>query len=219
MSDMTEYNDISGNFEGRWHLDGHMDGDAQLSPCRPRPLVEEFEHISVADIRNLIKRKQLIALAEQKRAISIRHDGQGFEIMLSADRHQQTWRARGVSDVTRVWLRCSCGRRVRHLYFNHLSSDPEPILSCRTCLKLRYLSQNSGKTKWFRRSVLPIRKLLRKKKKLLSLKPTDRIHDDLQLITEQIYVLEQRAKPKGKSQRHPGVRRKYRDMNLVIDYE
>jgi hypothetical protein len=216
MSDKTENNFISGNFAGRWGPEGHA--DKYFSPYLRRPLVEECSGISFSDLKSRYKRKDLIRLAEREQSISVQFANQHYKIRLSAEQYQQKWRASGWSDVTRVWLLCNCGRRVRRLYIDPRASDVVPILACRTCLGLRYLSQNSGKTKWFRRIVKPLRKLIRRKDQLLLRKHTQRVREELQFIEGQIFILTQRAKPKRRTRRPSGARRSYRNVALVLGH-
>jgi hypothetical protein len=210
---MIETNFISGDFTGRWHPGRH--GDAYVPLYSRRILVEECESISMSDIRNRFGRKELLNKAECEGSLRIQHGCRYYEIGLSAERYQQKWRRSGWSDITRVWLHCSCGRRARKLYIDPRPSGVPAILACRTCHRLRYLAQNSGKTKWFRRIVKPFRKLIRRQEKLFALKRTQRVRDELEFIQGQLFVLMQRATPKHRGS-CSGIRRRYRDVRLLF---
>jgi hypothetical protein len=215
-SDNGENKLFSGNFSGRSHGERHGDENIFLYPRRP--LVEECEGIFISDIRNRFKRKELLGLAERERAIRIQVGNRHYEIMLSAERYQQKWRCSGSADIARVWFLCSCGRRARRLYVNPQPSDTAPTLACRTCCRLRYLSQNSGKTKWFRGIVKPLRGLIRRQERLLHRKRTQRVREELNFIEGQIFVLSQRATPKHRGV-CSGIRRRYRDVHLIFGPE
>lgn len=215
MSDNSRNNHISGNFAGKWH--GNRQGGRDISLYTRRTLVEECDSFSVSDIRNRFKRKELLELAERERVIRIQHGSQHYEITLSAERYQQKWRRSGWSYITRIWFFCSCGRRVRRLYLKPELSGIPPTLACRTCLGLRFLSQNSGKTIWFKKIVLPIRRLYRKRKSLLCQKPTQRILDKLRFVEDQIQILINRAERKTGSLPRSEKRRRYKDIDLILD--
>ncbi len=212
MSDNAENKFLSGNFAGRSHSERR--GDENIFSYPRRTLVEECESISMSDIRNRFKRKELLGLAERERAFRIRHENRHYEITLCAERYQQSWRSSGTSDIARVWLLCGCGRRVRRLYLHHRDSDSGA--KCRACQQLRYLSQNSGKTKWFHRIVKPLRRLIRRQDKLFLRKRTKRVVEEINFIEGQIFILTQRARPKGSGRRFSGVRRRYRNVSLII---
>jgi hypothetical protein len=214
VSDNLKNNFISGNFAGRCHRDGH--GDGCISLYTRRPLVEECEGISISDLRNRFKRKELLSLAEREQPIRVRCENRHYEIMMSAESYQQKWRRSGWSDITRIWLLCSCGRRARRLYVDPRPFDTAPTLACRTCHRLRYLSQNSGKTKWFHRIARPIKKLIQRQEKLLMRKRTQLVQEELDFIEGQIFILTQRAKSKRRARPLSGIRRRYKNLGLVI---
>lgn len=213
MSDNRKNGLISGNLRGRSRSDTRLDKNTFL--YTGRPLVEEWESVSMADIMNRFNRRELLDLAERGRAIRILHGRHLYEIMISAEHYQQKRSRSGWSDISRIWFLCSCGRRARRLYFDPRPSNMTPIFACRVCHRLRYLSQNSGKTRWFHEIVKPLRRLIRRHDKLLLRKRTQQVREELQFLERQIFILTQRAKPKGRSQRFSRVRRPYRNMRLV----
>jgi hypothetical protein len=212
---MIEKKYISGNFADRSR--GDRQGDGKYSVHTRRPLAEEYDGISISDVRHRFNRKELLHLAERERAIRVQAGNRHYEIMLSAERYQQKWRRSGWSDVTRIWLKCFCGRRTRRLFGDPRSSEIASTLACRACLRLRYMSQNSGKTIWFRNIVLPIRCLYRKRRKLLAQKPTQRVLDQLRFVENQIQILISRAERKTGSVSGSGKRRRYKDIRLILD--
>ena len=215
MSDNRENTVISGNFTGRCRRDGHEDKD--IFSYNRRLLVEECQQLSLSDLRSRYKRNELQSLAERKREFRVKYGNRQYEIRLCAERNLPSWRASRTSDTTRIWLLCPCGRRARRLFGDPRPSDKASTLACRACLRLRYLSQNSGKTIWFRKIVLPLRRLYRKRGKLLCRKPTQRILDQLRIVENQIQILINRAERKTGSVSRSGKRRRYKDIHLVLD--
>jgi hypothetical protein len=125
-----------------------------------------------------------------------------------------SWIRGGTADTVRAWFLCTCGRRVRHLYLLPGHSDFRP--TCRICLKLCFLSQRSGRAAWFRRIVLPARRLRRLRSKLLLKKPTRRVLEQIRLVDDQITILMKRAERKGPSIRRSNTRRSYKNIYLAL---
>ncbi len=213
MSDNTENSFLSGNLRGRSR--GERRRDENFFAYPRRTLVEECECISMADIRSRFNRKELLGLAEGERTLRTRVGAWHYEIRLCTERHQQTYSYGRRSNVVRIWILCSCGRRARKLYIDPQSLSFPGILACRTCQRLRYLVQNSGKTKWFRNIVKPFRKLIRRQERLFTRNRSQRVRDELEFIQGQIEVLMQRAQPKCRNACGRGFRRRYRDARLL----
>jgi hypothetical protein len=214
VSDNSRNNFLSGDFTGRSHSERHGEEKYALYPRRP--LVEEYVNFSLSDLRNNLPRQELISLGEQGRPVRMKFGGRSFEISLCAEPFQLTWRPRQVVDAIRVWLLCGCGRRTRRLYMNPQKSGIPSVLACRSCHQLRYLSQNSGGTRWFNRIAKPLRKLVRRQEKLLLRKHTQRVREELDFINGQIFILTQRAKPKRRTRIPFGGRRPYKNVRLVL---
>lgn len=218
VSDMMQNKLLSGNFTEHSYLETDRGRLTHPYPDRKR-LVEECFSFSLSDLRSIYKRNVLIQLAENGRPAEIRIEGKWFPLYLSVEYLIRSKHFRDTTEITRLWMICpACSRQVRILYTYPLGAESNVLaeLKCRQCHNLKYQSQNCGDNIWWRMSALPLKRLCKRQDRLIKMKRTQHIRDELEIIDGQILMLMQRAKPKGRTQRRPGVRRPYRDVNLAV---
>ena len=216
-------------FNGNLAIQSNPDGDGCKGAGTPHPLVEECISISLADLRQLFGRKELLKAAEDARPVHVRIQSHAFSIYLLAEPHKLPGRQRGVSDreVTRLWICCmGCRRKVRTLYtYPRFPGDSGLYeLLCRNCHGLVYQSQNCGGNRWWKTVARPLKRLLRRRERLMARKPSPKIAAQVELLDQSINLLRQRAAPRTRSKHRnadvdPGhalhTKRRYRDLSLV----
>jgi hypothetical protein len=192
----------------------------ESTPLYPnkRSLVEECHSIDIRDLQKMYGRDRLFRAADNGSPIHIQIGNHSYQAIFTWTAHRLPgWEERWSSIQERncrIWHVCqSCYQKFRILYVN--PSFPSR-LACRKCLGLIYQSEYCGKNLWWRKARMPLKKLFKRQDKLFKMKRTHRVRDELEIIEGQILMLMQRAKPKGKTQRQPGIKRRYRDMNLAI---
>jgi len=216
-------------YYGNSAMQSNLDGHGSEAPTSPHPLVEECIPISLADLRRLFGRKELLKAAEEARPVGVQIQRNAFSIYLLAEPHRLRSRHRGVSDreATRLWLVCmDCRRKVRKLYtFEKFPGSSVLVMPlCRSCHDLAYQSQNCGGNKWWREIAMPLKRLHRRRERLLARKQDPKVLAQLEQIDQAVMILRQRARPKIRS-RHPNaevepshafrVKRRYRDISLL----
>jgi hypothetical protein len=212
-----------GNSPGRWRGERQAEGKYSSYPHRHRRvLVEECHPIDVRELQKLHGRKKLLRAADEGKPIKVHLGGHSFDAHFYWEPHRLPGRTEKWSDIgqgnCRIWLVCMhCRRKVRALYRNPLPlvSDLPPI-GCRRCLRLVYACENSGKTKWWKKIVRPLRHLYRRREKLHMRKRTPRVIEELNRIEELIFVYTKRAEPKRRTRRPTGMKRPYRNVGLVL---
>jgi hypothetical protein len=221
MSDNSGIRFISGNLTGRWDLERHMDKNISSDPSK-NALVEEALSVNMRDLQQIHGQQKLLRAADEGKPISVRLGELSFDVYLSWEPHRLPGKIEKWSDISqgncRIYIVCpSCRRKIRILYRNPRPLLPYlPPIGCRRCLHLIYASQHSGKTKWWKQIVRPLRRFYRLREKLLSLNRTRRIAEQLKHIEELIFVYSQRAKPKRQTGRLSGNRRQYKDIRLIL---
>jgi hypothetical protein len=220
MSDKNENRFNLGDLTQRWNPERHIDGNISRYPSR-RPLIEEALSVNLRDLQKIHGRKNLLKSADEGKAIPVQLGGNSFHVYLTWESHRLPGRTEKWSDVCegncRIWLIClSCHRKARALYVLPLSQDQKPVITCRKCLGLRYQSENCCKNFWWRRIARPLKKLIRRQEKLLTQKRTQHVRDELDFIEGQIFMLAQRAKPKRRNTGCSALKRRYRDVHLLL---
>jgi hypothetical protein len=196
----------------------HMDAFPPPHSARRR-LVEECRAVSIADLRAICNRQTLLKLAKEERSVRLPVRNHYFQVGLSVGSHRLPGGRVRRSDTGgdgRLWLRCPCGRRARRLYKDPLVADMTSTLRCRKCLGLIYMSQNSGKCRWWSQIARPLRKLFRERSKLLARKPSPRVLAELDRVNGLIFGFTQRATLKRRSPGGSGVKRRYKDVSLLL---
>ncbi len=211
----------SGNFGGSWHGEGHGGGKVFLY-TRRRYLVEEAASVSIKDLQRNKGRQKILQAADNGSTIPISLNEKTFTLNVTYDTHrlpgrQERWSSISDGNV-RLWLVCpSCRRRFEKLYIAPSGlSDDEHCLKCRKCARLVYMSQHCGRRKWWRLSAKPIRRLLRKRDALLRRNLSPNMAQELDHIDRMIWLYRQRAAPKGARRSSKGIKRQYRDVDLVF---
>lgn len=223
----TETNQL---FNGNMSVQTVQDGHGHECSALPRPLVEECICISLADIRQLFGRLELLRAAQNARPVKFQIQGNPFSVYLLAEPHRVPNWNRQASDkeVMRLWLVCfSCRRKVRKLftYPKFPGSSTLIMPSCRHCLGLTYQSQNCSSNKWWKEIAVPLKRLIRRRERLLASKPNAKVKAQVDLLDQSIALLRQRATPKKRTKSRntdfysdPAyrVRRRYRDISLLF---
>lgn len=206
-----------------------LDGRGWVHSAIPRPLAEECISISLADLRHLYGRKELIRAAQEAGRVHVQVHGNAFTIYLMTTPHRIPNRHPGASDgeVVRLWIVCQYCRRKTRKLFSHVKFPGSSTLvmpSCRQCLGLTYQSQNCGGNRWWRETARPLKRLLRRRKQLLSKAQSLKIQAELDLLDLSIALLRQRAAPRSRT-RSPDAdsppvggsrtKRRYRDVSLL----
>lgn len=216
-------------FYGNLPIQAGPDGHGREYFPIPHPLVEECISISLADLRRLFGRKELLKAAEDARPVRFQIQGNAFSIYLLAEPHRLPSGHGGMSsrEVTRLWLVCmGCRRRVRKLYTYEKIPGSNILLMefCRECHGLVYQSQNCSGNRWWREIARPLKRLLRRRERLLARKPSANVLAQLEQVDQLIWIMRQRAAPKTRS-KHPNadvepgnslrIKRRYRDVSLL----
>jgi len=221
MSDIEANRIFSGNSTIQPTLDGHGCEHA----ATPRPLAEECISISLADLRQLFGRRELMKAAQDARPVHFEMLGNAFSIRVLAVPHRLPSGRFGLSDreVTRLWICCfGCRRKVRKVYTCPKFAGSSTLImpSCRQCLGLTYQSQNCGGNRWWRETARPLKRLLRRRERLRARKPSAKVEAQLQEVDRLIWILRQRAKPKSSARRRlpqsTGAKRPYRDLDPIL---
>jgi hypothetical protein len=221
MSDKNRMRRAWGNLPRRWTPEGDPDRNISSYPYR-RSLVEETASINLGTMLQKYGKPKLLKAADVGAAVRVKLGGDSVNVYLTWTTHRlpgKTCRWTSVAQGNaQIWLVCmTCKCRVRALYRNPLPQvQGMPEIGCRRCLRLIYASENSGKRKWWREIVRPLRRLYLKREKLLALKRTPRIVEELRQIEELIFIYTQRTKTKRRGKPPSGVKRRYRDARLAF---
>ena len=208
----------SGNFRDMPRRGGH--GERKNFPYfSRRSLVEEVKSVDLQFLRQIHGRRIMLRAADEGRAIRILLDGKSLDVHLTYDihrlpGHQVQW-AHPENRNVRLWFVCSsCLHRARKLYLS--PSEEYPVLACRKCSGLLYMSQTCGRNRWWKLCAKPIRKLLRRSKRLMQRESSPKVTEELNNIERMIWLHQQRAAPKSHKGNARGIKRKYRDVDLVF---
>ena len=215
---------ILGNSAEKWQV-GRQGDTSDFSYSYRRPLVEETHTVDTRDLQRIYDRTKLLQAADEGQSVKIRLQGQHLEIFLTWESHPLPGRPTHWSDFAqrnvRLWLICTqCWRRVGKLYLHPAEAvsgnRPEP--GCRKCLKLSYQSQHCGGNKWWKQFAMPLKRLLRQRRRLL-LRQNPRSMKQLEKIDRSIWLLRERAVAKSRSRQgisHTNrIKRLYRDLALI----
>jgi hypothetical protein len=218
-------NEMNGLFMGNLGSQPLVDGREHECAAIPRLLVEEAIPISLADLRRLFGRQELLKAAQDARPVKFQINGNVFSICLLAEPHRVPNRNRQASDkeATRLWICCfGCRRKVRKVYtYPRLPGSNTLLMAqCRSCHGLTYQSANCSSNKWWKEIARPLKRLLRRRELLLAKKPTAKITAQLDLIDQSINLLRRRANPATSARRKKsastGARRPYRDLSPIL---
>ncbi len=191
-----------------------------------RPLVEECECVTIGAIRRHFGKKALIDLIRRRAPLELPLPGGSAHVFLTWDSHRLPGpivRKSMLEDRTaRLWLVCpGCRRRGAKLFYMlwDAAGGNRSDLLCRLCNGLTYQSLNCGGNEWYRSVARPMKRLLRQKTKLLSLKPSRKRDQLLQAVESNLdYIRSQsdlrnrrRVQKRGSSR----DRRPYRDVALI----
>ena len=215
-------------FNGNLAFQSVLDGREHESSAIARTLVEECISISLADLRKLFGRKEMLRAAQDAQPLRFQIHGNPFSANLVGEPHRLPNRNRRVSDreVVRLWLVCTCRRKVRKL-FTHPKFPGSSILvmpACRKCLGLAYQSQNCGGNKWWKEAAVPLKRLLRRRERLLARKQSPKSQGQLEQVDQAIMILRRRVSPRATgrisdSDMEPiqslRVKRPYRNISLI----
>jgi hypothetical protein len=219
MSDnLRNHRSISGNFRERPHCGRQGEGN-NFSYSFRRSLVEEVVSVDLQYLRQIHGRRIMLRAADEGRAIRVSLDGKSFDVHLTYDIHRLPGRQVQWADPEngnlRLWFVCaSCLHRARKLYLS--TSAEHPVLACRKCSGLIYMSQLCGRNRWWKLCAKPIRKLLRRSKRLMRREASLKVTEELHNIERMIWLYQQRAAPKSHRGKARGIKRKYRDVDLVF---
>lgn len=208
----------SGNFRERPRRAGQGEGN-NFSYFSRRSLVEEVDSVDLQYLRQVHGRRIMLRAADEGRAICVSLDGKSFDVHLTYDIHrlpdrQVQW-ADPENGNLRLWFVCSsCFHRARKLYLS--TSAEHPALACRKCSGLIYMSQICGRNRWWKLCAKPIRKLLRRSKRLMQRESGPKVTEELHNIERMIWLYQQRAAPKSHKGNARGIKRKYRDVDMVF---
>jgi len=221
---------MSDNSHSRLFL-GDFDRSPQARPILghfqgKRPLAEECEVVTISAIRRHFGKKTLIDLIRRRTPLELPLPGGSESVYLTWDAHHLPGpivRNSMLEDRTaRLWLLCpSCKRRVAKLFYKlwDAGRGSRSELLCRLCTGLTYQSVNCGGNKWYRKVARPLKRLLQKKTKLLTLKPSPRRNRLLQIVENNLDYIRGRSRPRNRrSTRKHGSsrdRRTYRDVALI----
>lgn len=197
------------------------------SPLGFHPLVEEATSLSLADLKRQFGRKALLAAVRDACPVRCQVAGIWQLIYLIYEPHRLPGRRTKWSDPeagnVRLWLVCPlCRGRARILYYHPYSTlSDSNSLGCRRCLGLRYLSQNSWNRVWFREIVMPLKRLMRSRQRLLQRMQTRRTMEMLGEIEELISIYRKRAETRvcrrhAKTMNYPRTKRQYRNLDLSL---
>jgi hypothetical protein len=221
MSDNLNEKFATGNFAGSPRLQGRMDKYFTSYPVKRR-LAEECSAFSMADLRKIYKRKELLRLADEYQPAKFRLEGQRFSLYVIGEILPLPKRSRRTqNDTIRIWLMCpACFRRIRKVYTFPLAPG-SPILAelkCYHCHQLTYKSKNSSGNLWWANFAMPLKRLLRHRQRLLSGRSLRSIAK-LEKIDQSIWLLRERAATRKRSSRgisHNARRKRpYRDLSLI----
>jgi len=217
-------------FNGNSAIQPDLDGHGYERMGTPRPLAEECISVSLADLRRLFGRRDLMKAAQEAKPVHFQILGNAFSVHLMAEPHRVPGRRGASSDreVVRFWLVCmGCRHKARKLFtmYKFPGSSILVMPSCRRCMGLTYQSQNCGGNRWWRETARPLRRLLRRRERLMARKPSARISAQVDLLDQSINLLQQRAAPKTR-RKHPNAnlelgqslsaKRRYRDIGLLV---
>ncbi len=214
-------------FSGNSMIQSIPGGNGHDCSAIPRPLVEEAIQITLADLRQLCGRKELLKAAEDARAVNFQILGNDFSIHLLAEPHRVPNRRWGVSDreVTRLWLVCAGCRRKKRKLFTYPKFPGSSILLmafCRQCHTLTYQSQNCGGNKWWREIALPLKRLFKRRERLLARKQSAKTQAELDFLDQSIFLLRHHAGAKNRTPKRTAgtgpvsrLKRTYRDLSLI----
>jgi len=212
-------------FYGNSAIQPDLNGDGRERGAIPHPLVEECISLSLADLRRLFGRKELLKAAEDARPVHVRIHGNAFSIYLLQEPHRLPSRHGRVfyREITRLWIVCMCcRRRVRKLYTYEKipGSNILYMALCRSCHGLVYQSQNCGGNRWWREIARPLKKMIRRRERLLERKQSGEVMAQLEQVNQLIWIMRQRAKPKSSPGREipqsAGAKRRYRNLGLIL---
>jgi hypothetical protein len=221
MSDTLEKKYPTGNSAEPLSLPGQGDEVVSLNPTRRR-LIEECTSISMADIRIIYKRIDLLRLADAYKPVAFRLGRQRFSLHLISESIPRPRYMHQTGDETiRIWLTCpNCFRRVQKVYTFRIDLG-SPILAdpkCSRCHGLVYLSKNSSGNRWWKNFAMPLKRLLRRRQRLL-LRHSPRSMAQLEKVEQFIWMLRERAAVRRRAYQGiaPNARRKrlYRDLTLI----
>lgn len=221
MSDKSEYQFSTGNSAEPLSLPGHM-GKIISSYPTGRRLAEECLVFSLADLRSIYKRKELLWLADSYRPAKFLLGGQRFALYLIAESIPRPKKNRRTGDETiRIWMTCPlCFRRIRKVYTFRLEPGSPNLaeLKCFHCHQLTYQSKNSSGNRWWSNFAMPLKRSLKRRQRLL-LQHSPRSMAQLEKIEQSIWLLRERAAVRRQSYRGipQNARRKrlYRDLSLI----
>jgi hypothetical protein len=221
MSDKSENQFYTGNFAEPLSLPGHGGRNFALYPSRRR-LVEECSVFTLADLRSIYKRRDLLRLADTYQPATFRLGGHRFSLHLIAEILPRPKNNRQTGDETiRIWMTCpACFQRIRKVYTFLIDqrSCSYADLKCRQCHGLTYLSKNCCGNLWWRGLAMPLKRALRRRQRLL-LQHSARSKEQLENVEEFIWILRERATMKKRP--YQGIpqnahrKRPYRDLSLV----
>jgi hypothetical protein len=224
---------MSDNFNPRLFL-GNFDRSPQRKPVLglfpgKRLLAEGFEVVLVSAVRQRFGKKALIDLIRRSAPLELPLPGGPVQVFLTWDAHRLPGPIRRKSILedrtARLWLVCpACKRRVAKLFYMlwDASRGSRSNVMCRLCHGLTYQSTNCGSNEWYRMIARPMKRLLRQKAKLLSLRPSPRRDRLLQSVESDLDLI--RGRSASRNRRHKrkhgssSDRRPYRDLNLIERY-
>jgi hypothetical protein len=195
-----------------------------------RRLVEECETISVVALQRSFGKKALLSKIRAAEPLLLPVSGGRFEVWLTYETHRlpgaQPRYASLESGTARLWLICAgCMRPAAKLFFYYVGPGTSGLsnLRCQRCQGLIYLSANSGKNKWFRELVRPLKRLKRRRECVEKWTGTARRDRLLAQIDEEIDAFrlehnQKRIRNRVDLKRRSGLheRRPYRDMSLYF---
>ena len=169
-----------------------------------RPLVEECEVVTIGAIRQRFGKNSLIALIRRRTPLELPLPAGSATVFLTWDSHHLPGpiaRKSMLEDSSaRLWLFCPrCMRRVRKLFYMLFDAarGSRSDLLCRTCNGLTYQSVNCGSNMWYHTVARPMKRLLQRKTKLLSLKPSRKRDELLQAVESNLDYLRGRSGPRN----------------------
>lgn len=192
----------------------------------PRRLVEECASVSIADLRHVFGKKTLLSAANDASPIKFQLGGHGFEIYVLTEQHHLPKTNRQTCDdsLVRIWLVClGCRSRARKLFTFPLAAGTNALadLRCRRCHHLTYMSVNCSGNQWWLETD-HLRRMLRRRKKLLAMKQTERMIAELEEIDRTIWIWRQRGIFRSRSCRRRvetepiRSKRSYRNIALLM---